>query len=1257
MDIPSPLTDAVNGLPDAAFLVGDDGVILTANIAATKMFGYSHGQLIGSQVDDLMPQSARGYHQSVREGAVADRKPRSFTSGTTFECERRGGELFQADINLSPTVVDGVQMTWALVRDLDGPTEANTGRRQALTALDAIGRMAASTFDLQKDFASVAARLNEVVPHDRIVVSLVREDDSTIADVSFVAGDVPRDYPVGTEIKVAETAIAWMQRSGQPVSFVCDQIEYAPPTVQTGLSEGYTETYCVPLFDGDEIVGSVIAGTKNPRKYSEFHKHLMSRMGDHLAVAIVNQRMRARVQAQADEIRLIGDIGQMVSSSTDLNEAFAAAEDLIRVFVHFDRLAIYSIDFERGSMTRSLVLGERLDASDSVSFSLSKNGVEYLDDLLTTRRSLHLRRDEIAEFAKSNEVFIPLVKAGYEQLLLVPLIVTQQPVGFMVFSSKSTDEYSGRELAIASRISEKVAGSVSSSFRFDQTLRESEIESILVDIGNVVGSTLELQSIEKELGPLLRKLVPGNSIMITGVTEDGQHLRVFYMDYVGVEPEPELTPGPDLVALHPIKGTTSEGVLKNRKPVVVNASSGTDFEKNYPGAGAAHAGGGLRSVINVPLIASDEVFGFLTYRSNSSDDYDIEQVRLVERIALQLASSVAFVELRRRDDALHERRTALASIQNVMGSALNLSDVWTEFTELLGGIIDFDTVNLVAVNNDALTATVKFGLNRSMMPAGLHSVSDDFELANTITGHVVRSGTSYVFNNEDVRETSEFLPNAFADGVEFSWNSNMAVPLVWGGNVVACLHIHGFGKNGYLSDDLDFAEQVAARIAGPVAGNLLREHASSLAQEREVLVKIRTLMSSGGDVSEVFDEVVVLINQIIAIDAMNLYEIIPDQGEIMFLASWSDENWLDNYSGYAGPLLLKGTLVEAAIEERKGVVRSIVDPAIFAAEFPGTPSSNLHTPPRSSIAVPLIWGDEIVAVLWMTRLGDIELTNEEVATAERIAAQIAGPVAGVIVRRQELELTDERQRRVAAELEAATLAELNETKSNFVGAMSHELKTPLTSIVAFSDILSRNNEKGLEGRALQQVKVIQRNARHLEGMINELLDLSRMESGRFAISKMPFDFSSLVSDSLESSQPQFEAMSQAVNFEISSDVLLVNGDRDRLLQVVNNLLNNASKYSPEGSDIEIAIREDDRWLVVEVSDRGPGIPEENPEGLFEMFHRADNEITRRVPGTGIGLHVSKRIIDEHGGEIVLETREGGGAVAKFRIPIGVNALS
>jgi signal transduction histidine kinase len=78
--------------------------------------------------------------------------------------------------------------------------------------------------------------------------------------------------------------------------------------------------------------------------------------------------------------------------------------------------------------------------------------------------------------------------------------------------------------------------------------------------------------------------------------------------------------------------------------------------------------------------------------------------------------------------------------------------------------------------------------------------------------------------------------------------------------------------------------------------------------------------------------------------------------------------------------------------------------------------------------------------------------------------------------------------------------------------------------------------------------------------------------------------------------------------------------------------------------------------MVEVRDRGPGVPDDDPEALFAMFGRADNEITRRVPGTGIGLHVSKRIIDEHGGQITIQSRDGGGALARFRIPLGVNAI-
>jgi len=308
--------------------------------------------------------------------------------------------------------------------------------------------------------------------------------------------------------------------------------------------------------------------------------------------------------------------------------------------------------------------------------------------------------------------------------------------------------------------------------------------------------------------------------------------------------------------------------------------------------------------------------------------------------------------------------------------------------------------------------------------------------------------------------------------------------------------------------------------------------------------------------------------------------------------------------------------------------------------------------PRSSIMVPLLWGDEVIMTLWLARDSEVMFDDEDFSLAVRIASQIAGPIAGSIITRRGLDLAEERRQRETAELKVTALSELHETKSNFVSAMSHELRTPLTSILAFADILTRNPQTEFADRDIRQIKVIQRNARRLEGMIDELLDLSRMESGKFEIFRSSFDFVSMIEECLENARPQFQSLSQTIHCEMLDEVLPVNGDRGRLLQVVNNLLNNASKFSPKDTDINLTIIEKNDWLTVEVIDQGPGISDENPDRLFEMFYRANNELTRQVPGTGIGLHISKRIVDEHGGEIKLSNREDrSGTVVSFSFPV------
>ncbi|MCI0805068.1 MAG: PAS domain S-box protein, partial [Chloroflexi bacterium] len=324
-NVPATLIDAINGLPDAVFLVMDDGVIIAANTAAGEMFGYSQSQLLGSQVDELIPAGVRAYHQKVRTDAASDRRLRRFDSGRTFDCERRGGEVFQADVMLSPTRIDGVSMTWAIVRDLDAPNEADAGREQELSALDVIGHMAASAFNLHDDFPKVAERLKEVIPHNRIGVALLCEDDPDVVEIAFLSGE---DHPIfkeGERTPISSSATGRVVQTRARVSFTKAKTEFAPPAILAGLKQGFNEYCGAPLFDGDSVIGMMMLSTRDARGFSEFQKGLIDRLAKHLSVGIVNERMRGRLRAKTREIESIGEIGKKISSSPDLDAAFSAA--------------------------------------------------------------------------------------------------------------------------------------------------------------------------------------------------------------------------------------------------------------------------------------------------------------------------------------------------------------------------------------------------------------------------------------------------------------------------------------------------------------------------------------------------------------------------------------------------------------------------------------------------------------------------------------------------------------------------------------------------------------------------------------------------------------------------------------------------------------------------------------------------------------------------------------------------------------------
>lgn len=241
------------------------------------------------------------------------------------------------------------------------------------------------------------------------------------------------------------------------------------------------------------------------------------------------------------------------------------------------------------------------------------------------------------------------------------------------------------------------------------------------------------------------------------------------------------------------------------------------------------------------------------------------------------------------------------------------------------------------------------------------------------------------------------------------------------------------------------------------------------------------------------------------------------------------------------------------------------------------------------------------------------------------------------------EMAEELQRR------AGERDQLDRMKDEFVLTASHELRSPLTSVQGFAELLLLERERLSPGQA-ETVEVILDNTRHLVRLLNDLLDLARSDAGRLTIKPEPTDAASLIEDAVRTMRAQFDARRQRLGLEIEHDLPQVEADRDRIRQVMVNLLTNANEYCPEGAGIEVKVRRAAADVEVDVIDDGPGIPDEQLGHIFERFSRGDAGETQRVGGTGLGLAISKSLIELHGGAIEAESTVGQGSTFRLRLP-------
>jgi signal transduction histidine kinase len=232
-----------------------------------------------------------------------------------------------------------------------------------------------------------------------------------------------------------------------------------------------------------------------------------------------------------------------------------------------------------------------------------------------------------------------------------------------------------------------------------------------------------------------------------------------------------------------------------------------------------------------------------------------------------------------------------------------------------------------------------------------------------------------------------------------------------------------------------------------------------------------------------------------------------------------------------------------------------------------------------------------------------------------------------------------------AQLEAA-----NRHKSQFLANVSHELRTPLNSIIGFTRIVLRRTEGKIEALQKDNLQKVLVSSDHLLNLINELLDLAKIESGRMEVYAETFKLDEILRVATTTVEPLLRNGNVKLITEIASDIPLLKTDRDKLKQCVLNLLSNAVKFTEKG-EIKVAAWGDDGLLKLTVSDSGIGMNQEALKYIFDEFRQADMSSTRKYGGTGLGLAIVKKYINLMGGDIVVESEQGKGSKFTITMPM------
>jgi signal transduction histidine kinase/GAF domain-containing protein len=681
-------------------------------------------------------------------------------------------------------------------------------------------------------------------------------------------------------------------------------------------------------------------------------------------------------------------------------------------------------------------------------------------------------------------------------------------------------------------------------------------------------------------------------------------------------------------------GTPDAYVAATRSGALFADGDGTETLMRFPTLEPAFVAG-LKCFLIVPLISNDKVLGTLTIASAGPQAYSAVDLEFIERVASHLAPAMERARLREALEQEIRERETLAAIGRVISSSPDLSSMSERFPRLISSLLPVDRVVISTLSEDreSLLDLYSFGIKVPERDDPEHPVP----LLRSMLETMINDGRTMMISarqqDDVVRQVPNLLP-AFKAGLR----SFLSVPLTVNETVFGALHLRSTEIGVYGEREISLAEGIAAQIAGVVAISRLRASERRADEERSVLSDIAMAANRDLDLHRMFERVADALVAVIPHDRIEVALLEHQPGPLRRVFS--------RIAGQAclpsGSIIDPGPL-EGTDEDDRDWEGRLLGEDELAEEFE---DDSLQSAVQAPLGVKT------------RRLGHIRLLSRRPSAYSQHALDLLGKVVAYVTpavqnaleHRQALELARERERIVDLDARNQELERLTEAKNQFISTVSHELKTPLTSMLAFADILRKNRKNKLGEVELNQIGVIQRNGRRLSLLIDDLLDLGRIEREDLSVIKSEFDARELLTEIEIVFQPIIETKRQSLVLKMPESPMWISADRDRLAQVLSNLISNAAKYSPEDTEIMLTARRRRDRMYVTIQDHGIGIPERDQPNMFTSFFRADNVATRSESGTGLGLYIARNILTLHGGRIEVSSVEGEGTTVKFNLP-------